>query len=79
MIFRMNYLEAFFSQKNKKNIVYLLRANFMTPLTCYFILQEQYQFCYQMALSYLERQPISIERQTDKSTDKTASLLLEDS
>lgn len=38
-------------------------------IQCFHVLQEQYQYCYQMALAFLERSPVGIERQADRQTN----------
>ncbi|KAL4236563.1 hypothetical protein ACF0H5_004948 [Mactra antiquata] len=39
---------------------------------------EQYQFCYQMALAYLERQPMGIDRQSDRQTNDSIDSGIQD-
>jgi len=41
-------------------------------------LQEQYQFVYQMALAYLERQPLGIDRQGDRQTNDSIDSGIQD-
>jgi hypothetical protein len=42
------------------------------------LIQEQYQYCYQMALAYLERQPLGIDRQTDRQNNDSIDSGIQD-
>ena len=47
-------------------------------ITWFYVIQEQYQYCHEMAVAYLDRQSMGIDRQVDKQTNDSMDSGIQD-